>query len=123
SPPLHNDVAAGLSLAGRVALVTGSSRGIGSAIALYLAGLGADVHLHARGPSPQLDATRGAIGERGRGGRNFFADLTEGDACTRLVEESWSAGPIDIWVNNAGADVLTGEAGHLPFDKKLDQLW
>jgi 3-oxoacyl-[acyl-carrier protein] reductase len=41
-----------------------------------------------------------------------------------LLEQTWSwRGGVDIWVNNAGADVLTGQAGHLPFGEKLELLW
>jgi 3-oxoacyl-[acyl-carrier protein] reductase len=40
------------------------------------------------------------------------------------VAQAWGwRGPVSIWVNNAGVDVLTGEAKHLSFDEKLDLLW
>src|SRR5262249_47552147 len=43
--------------------------------------------------------------------------------CRRLVEVAWDSwGPIDIWVNNAGADTLTGAAAHWPFLRKLQEL-
>jgi 3-oxoacyl-[acyl-carrier protein] reductase len=39
-------------------------------------------------------------------------------------EGAWQWGPpVDIWINNAGADVLTGEAAHWPFEQKLAALW
>jgi NAD(P)-dependent dehydrogenase (short-subunit alcohol dehydrogenase family) len=40
-----------------------------------------------------------------------------------LVEAAWADGPIDIWVNNAGADTLTGEAAQWSFEQKLAALW
>lgn len=105
------------------AVVTGSSRGIGRAIALRLAAMGADVDLHARGPSVAIDEVRHQIGELGRGGKNYFADLGDAAARQSLLQQATSAGPIDIWVNNAGADVLTGDASQLSFDEKLALLW
>ena len=41
----------------------------------------------------------------------------------RLVEAAWEWRPIDIWINNAGADVLTGEAADWSFEEKLAALW
>jgi len=43
--------------------------------------------------------------------------------CERLVEDAWREWiGLDIWINNAGADILTGEAAHWSFDRKLDEL-
>jgi 3-oxoacyl-[acyl-carrier protein] reductase len=53
-----------------------------------------------------------------------LADLAQADQLTGLVERAWSwRGAVDIWVNNAGADVLTGEAARWSFADKLAQLW
>ena len=41
----------------------------------------------------------------------------------RLVEAAWDWRPIDIWINNAGADVLTGDAANWSFEEKLAALW
>jgi 3-oxoacyl-[acyl-carrier protein] reductase len=53
-----------------------------------------------------------------------MADVAEPAACARLVEAAWAwRGGVDIWVNNAGADVLTGPLADLSYDEKLDLLW
>jgi 3-oxoacyl-[acyl-carrier protein] reductase len=51
------------------------------------------------------------------------ADLATREACERLVAEAGEdLGRIDVWVNNAGADVLTGEAASWGWERKLDVL-
>jgi len=60
-----------------------------------------------------------------RGGRALVrqADLATRDACDRLVAEAHDElGRVDVWVNNAGADVLTGEAAEWEWERKLDIL-
>jgi 3-oxoacyl-[acyl-carrier protein] reductase len=60
-----------------------------------------------------------------RGGRALVsqADLATRDACERLVAEARDElGRVDVWVNNAGADVLTGEAAAWEWERKLDVL-
>jgi 2-amino-4-hydroxy-6-hydroxymethyldihydropteridine diphosphokinase len=109
-------------LTGLRALVTGSTSGIGRAIALELAAVGAEVLLHGR----NVQAAEGIAGElrvEGSQGRILLADLRQEDECHRLAQTAWEqTGGIDIWVNNAGADTLTGEAGHWPFARKLEEL-
>jgi 3-oxoacyl-[acyl-carrier protein] reductase len=111
------------SLQGQTAVVTGSSSGIGRAIALELAGAGADVVVHARRNQNGADETAKAIQALGRQSHVLMADL--GDIATqdRFVEAAWDWRPADIWVNNAGADVLTGNAAYWSFEEKLDTLW
>ncbi|MDP3856414.1 MAG: SDR family NAD(P)-dependent oxidoreductase [Stagnimonas sp.] len=98
-------MAAAQTLAGRVALVTGASRGIGRAIALRLAAHGAAVALTASPRSREgLEASRVAI--EGLGGRAalFTADLADAEARSTLVAQAEAAlGPVDILVNNAAA--------------------
>ncbi len=53
----------------------------------------------------------------------MLADLGDPIEQDRLVERAWSWRPVDIWINNAGADVLTGEAGQWSFEDKLAALW
>jgi 3-oxoacyl-[acyl-carrier protein] reductase len=56
-------------------------------------------------------------------GEARFANLSDAEACRRLVEEAWSCwGGLDIWINNAGADTLTGEAASWSFERKLQEL-
>jgi 3-oxoacyl-[acyl-carrier protein] reductase len=60
-----------------------------------------------------------------RGGRALVrqADLATRDACERLVAEARDdLGRVDVWVNNAGADVLTGAAAAWGWERKLDAL-
>jgi len=111
-------------LEGRTAVVTGSSSGIGRAIALELARAGADVLVHAR--TSRQAAEEAAEQVRGLGCQSHvvMADLAEAAGQDQLVGEAWQwRGGVDIWVNNAGADVLTGEAAGWPFDRKLELLW
>jgi 3-oxoacyl-[acyl-carrier protein] reductase len=111
-------------LAGQIAVVTGSSSGIGRAIALELAAAGADVLVHARRSRQAAQATADAVRALGRQALVVLADLAEPEARVQLVEEAWAwRGAIDIWVNNAGADVLTGDAARWNFEEKLHQLW
>jgi 3-oxoacyl-[acyl-carrier protein] reductase len=113
----------GCELVGRRALVTGSTSGIGRAIALELARAGADVLIHGRRSPAAAEATAGRI--RAAGGRSgvVLADLRDPAECQRLVEEAWALWQgLDIVVNNAGADTLTGEAARWPFERKLAEL-
>jgi dehydrogenase/reductase SDR family protein 4 len=91
-----------LSLEGKVALVTGGSRGIGKAIALAYAKAGARVAIAARGTG-QLEATRAEIESLGRSCLAIQADLSL-DAETKKLHEQVKAelGEVDILVNNAG---------------------
>jgi NAD(P)-dependent dehydrogenase (short-subunit alcohol dehydrogenase family) len=89
-----------LGLAGRTALVTGGSKGIGRAIAEGLAAEGVHLHLVAR-TKADLEAARDAI--RARWNVNVVvhpADLSDGDECRKLAQ---TVGDLDILVNNAGA--------------------
>jgi 3-oxoacyl-[acyl-carrier protein] reductase len=111
------------SLTGQAAVVTGSSSGIGRAIGLELARAGADVLVHAGHNRDGADEVAKAIIEMGREALVELADLADFESQDRLVAAAWSWRPIDIWINNAGADVLTGAAADLPFDEKLAALW
>ncbi|HUT92981.1 MAG TPA: SDR family oxidoreductase [Thermoguttaceae bacterium] len=113
-----------MSLRGHTAVVTGSSRGIGRAIALELAGAGADVLVHARQSRQAAEATADGVRALGREAEVVLADLAEPDRHERLVEQAWNWRPgVDIWINNAGADVLTGAAAGWSFERKLEMLW
>jgi 3-oxoacyl-[acyl-carrier protein] reductase len=98
--------------------VTGASSGIGRAIAETYAAEGAVVLLTHRASEERAREVADAIGARVR-----QADLATRDACERLVAEAREElGRIDVWVNNAGADVLTGEAAAWEWERKLDVL-
>ncbi len=105
------------------AVVTGSSTGIGRAIACALVEAGANVLVHAR--RSHDDAEQVALHARslGRDTRIILADLNDLAEQDRLIQEAWNWRPIDIWINNAGADVLTGAAAKWSFEEKLNALW
>jgi 2-deoxy-D-gluconate 3-dehydrogenase len=89
-------------LNGKNALVTGSRRGLGAAIAVALAEAGANVGCHGRDSSP--GATCDAISLMGRKTFYFSGDLADPKSCIELFEKTIAEfGSIDILVNNAGA--------------------
>ncbi len=91
-----------LGLRDKVAIVTGSSRGIGRAIALGLAGEGCHVALCARGEE-RLRETVAEVRERGVEALGVVADMTRAADVERLVSEATARfGRLDILVNNAG---------------------
>jgi clavulanate-9-aldehyde reductase len=89
-------------LSGKVALVTGASKGIGRATALSLAREGADIVAAARS-GDLLGALRGEVEALGRRCLAQPCDVTQREQCERLVRQAAEAlGGIDILVNNAG---------------------
>jgi 3-oxoacyl-[acyl-carrier protein] reductase len=110
-------------LEGQHAVVTGASSGIGRAIAEAFAVEGAAVLLTHRASPDRAREVAGAIAARGGRALVTQADLGTRDACERLVDEAREQlGRLDIWVNNAGADVLTGDAATWEWERKLDAL-
>ena len=120
SMPLRSDE----ELKGVRAVVTGSSSGIGRAMALELAAAGADVLIHTRANRQGAAEVAGLIRGMGRRSEVIACDLSEADQHERLVRAAWDClGDVEVWINNAGADVLTGEAANWSFDEKLQRLW
>jgi 3-oxoacyl-[acyl-carrier protein] reductase len=112
-----------ISLAGMRLFVTGGSSGIGRAIAIAAARAGADVALTYRlNERGARDVARDieALGRRARIVRLDLADAASVSALGGAVRAA--LGGVDAWVNNAGADVLTGPAASLPVTEKLDLL-
>jgi NAD(P)-dependent dehydrogenase (short-subunit alcohol dehydrogenase family) len=92
-----------MSLAGRAALVTGGGRGIGRAIALALAGEGADVAVNYRRDEAAAKETVEEIEALGRKARAYRASVDSFDECRDMVDAAVAdLGHIDILVNNAG---------------------
>ena len=86
-----------MNLAGRTALVTGSSRGIGLGIARAFAAAGAELHLLA--DDAAVEGVAASLGARG-----YVADITDGAAVGKVVA---SIPRLDILINNAGLERLT----------------
>jgi 3-oxoacyl-[acyl-carrier protein] reductase len=107
-------------LAGLRTVVTGASSGIGRAMAVAFANAGARVGI---GFWRSSDEARALAAELGPDHPLLQADLGTLDGCEAIVAEAFGAlGHIDVWVNNAGADVLTGDARAWPSERKLDAL-
>lgn len=95
------------SVAGKRALVTGASKGIGQAICEVLSSAGADIVAVGGSDLKGLEKTRELIEAQGRKAVLVSADLNDSDECTRIGEEALAAyGAIDILVNNAAAALI-----------------
>jgi len=117
-------------LAGNTAVVTGASSGIGRAIALQFADAGANVVVHAgqnREAAEQVAALIAGDFNGSTKSHVIIADISVPEDRQRLIDDAFawadeSDRPLTIWVNNAGADVLTGEAAKWSFEDKLARL-
>lgn len=93
-----------IDLSGQVALVTGSRRGLGKAIAMRLATAGADIVINDILPGKEeAEATAAEICAFGRRAIAICGDVSQAEEATQMIETAWAAmGKIDILVNNAG---------------------
>ena len=91
-----------MQLEGKVALVTGASRGIGKAIALMLAENGADIAVNFAGSTAAAEAVAAEIEKMGRKAILVQGDVSKADVCAEIVKVVSEFGHIDILVNNAG---------------------
>jgi len=119
SPPSSR----GKLLEGQWALVTGSSSGIGRAIAIQLAAAGANVIIHGNRRREAAEQLAEQLRDQGVKSEVLLCDLAQPTDRQSLVTRVWQIAPLDIWVNNAGVDVLTGDATDWSFEKKLAALW
>jgi 3-oxoacyl-[acyl-carrier protein] reductase len=113
----------GRRLEGVRAVVTGAGSGIGAAIAERFGAAGATVLVTHRDSADAASAVAERIGAGGGSALVAQADLGTRAACEALVAEAGDRlGGLDVWVNNAGADVLTTEAADWDWERKLDLL-
>lgn len=114
---MHQIHQTGSPLAGKVALITGGNRGIGKAIALRLAELGAHLAICGR-DSATLLATAGQLSSFGVRVHSQAADVTRSADVAALIKQSEGAlGPISILVNNAGMGLFG------PVHEKTEAEW
>jgi len=116
-------------LNGRVAIVTGSGTGIGRATATVLAQHGADVVLAGR-RAELIERTAASIRELGRRALTVPTDVTDPEACERLVQATIDEyGHVDVLVNNAGGSInkapeaWTLAEWHQIIDTNLASVW
>jgi 3-oxoacyl-[acyl-carrier protein] reductase len=108
----------------RGAVVTGGSGMIGRAICLALAAEGADIVVHYYRGLAEATAVVAAVEALGRRAWAMPADLQQATAVSQLVADAWELlGGVDIWINNAGVDVVSPPLRHLPELERLDLLW
>jgi 3-oxoacyl-[acyl-carrier protein] reductase len=113
---------AGQDVSAHVALVTGASRGIGAAVALTLAELGAAVAVNYRERADDAEAIVAKIKSSGGRAIAVAADVSQSAAVAGMVERvARELGPIDILVNNAGIAIVRGvdELSESDFDRTL----
>ena len=110
-------------LTGKRAIVTGGSSGIGRAIALEFARAGADVIVHFAKSREGAEAVAAEARRLGVRSETLAADFSRGESWETFVSEVFSVwGGLDVWVQNAGADLLTGTAAKLDYEAKLERL-
>lgn len=112
-----------MTLEGRCVVLTGGSSGIGRAIAKRCAGAGADVLISYRRNRRGADDTARELATTGRRVEVLQVDIAREEDVAMLAREARARfGRVDVWINNAGADILTGDATRLTLLQKLDLL-
>jgi len=114
----------GVDFRGQSVVITGSSSGIGREMAICFAKKGADVLVHAghqHAAAQEVAATLRSFGVRSEALCTDLSTTTGQDALCDAAYR-WQQ-QIDVWVNNAGVDVLTGPLADVSFEAKLEHLW
>lgn len=110
-------------LEGKIALVTGASKGIGRAIALTLAKYGAYVIVNYNGSKEKAEEVVALIKENGQNAISYQCNVSDYNACKTMIDVvEQEVGPIDILVNNAGItkDNLMLKMSEEEFDVVID---
>ncbi|MEM6687895.1 MAG: SDR family oxidoreductase [Planctomycetota bacterium] len=108
------------------AVITGASSGIGQSTAIEFGRRGCrNLVLHYRSNETGIKKTQSLLQELGPVIKTKIiqADFGLGVERDRFIDAVFGAGEVDVWINNAGADVLTGEAAEQSFEQKLHRLW
>jgi 3-oxoacyl-[acyl-carrier protein] reductase len=112
-----------MKLQGKKVVVTGGSSGIGQAIARRCAEAGADVLITYRSNRKGAEETARELAGSGRRIEVVQTNIAQEPDIAALAREARARlGRVDVWINNAGADILTGEGGRLTPLEKLDLL-
>jgi 3-oxoacyl-[acyl-carrier protein] reductase len=110
-----------VTLEGKAVVVTGGSSGIGRAIAKRCAAAGADVLLTYRANRAGAEDAAREMASSGRRVLMQRTDVAREEDIAALAQSAREGlGRVDVWINNAGADILTGEAGKLSPREKLE---
>ncbi|MFO1040930.1 MAG: SDR family oxidoreductase [Planctomycetaceae bacterium] len=118
-----SDVSVFGSLIGKRALITGGSSGIGRAMALEFARAGADVIIHFGKSSDAAAVVSEEVRQIGQKSIILGADFSVTDGLDEFLSASFAVwGGLDIWVGNAGVDLLTGESANADYSTKLRRL-
>jgi NAD(P)-dependent dehydrogenase (short-subunit alcohol dehydrogenase family) len=107
-----------MKVKGKIAFVTGASRGIGRGIVEVLAEEGADVAINYVESATQAEEVANAVREMGRRAITVKGDVAKRVDVEAMIDQAWSElGPIDIFVNNAGIETI------VPFLDLTDDQW